>query len=63
MKWVIHKSSRLPEQTSYDGPTCEAAKVKGGQIYFTKKSAEKDAKKLSKVNPVGFKVSKLLTNQ
>lgn len=55
MQYVITKSSRIPTGP-YSGPSCEAAGVPENKIYDSKEEAIADAKKLSAVNPVGFKV-------
>lgn len=57
MPYVIHKVSRMPARTSYNGSTCQQADVTGGQVYADKRSAMRDARKLSAHNPVGFTVS------
>ena len=62
-EWIIMKSSRAradldvtPSNAYGQKSTCEKAGVKPSQVYTDKKKAEADAKKLAKVNPVGFKV-------
>lgn len=57
MKYIIYKHSRYYlGGPGYTGPTCNTAEVVPGKIYNTRKAAEKDAKKLSGCNPVGFDV-------
>lgn len=55
MKYFIVKASRT-SQWPYTGPTCRRAGVEEGKIYNTIEEAQKDAKQLTKYNPVGFKV-------
>lgn len=57
MLYVIHKTSRMLEYVSYNGPTCAAAGVIGGRVYNNLEEATRDAQKLSMCNPVGFVVS------
>jgi hypothetical protein len=64
-QYIIMKKSR-----SYDNPrridayantdTCMAAEVEPGQVYLDLSDAERDAKKLGMVNPVGFDVKELI---
>ncbi len=57
-RYVLRKKSRWsPTPRPYEGWSCEKAGVAPGQIYTDKNLAEKDARKLSKVNPVGFDVA------
>lgn len=58
-KYIIIKTSRPTSDTPYRGSSCERAGVLSGKIYESKEEAEKDAEKLSKVNPVGFVVKQL----
>ena len=58
MPYVIHKTSRMPAQVSYNGRSCANAGVTGGQVYSDKRKALADARKLSDHNPCGFVVSK-----
>lgn len=56
MKYIIIKASRV-SRVPYSGPSCKEAGLPSKGIYYSdKKSAEIDALKLSKVNPVGFRV-------
>jgi hypothetical protein len=57
MPYIIRKKSRSGF-SPYTGPTCKLAKVKPGKSYDNKKDAEKDARKLSDWNPVGFEAVK-----
>jgi hypothetical protein len=59
--FIIMKSSRAYEGAApinaYAQPeTCACADVEPGKVYSTKESAQVDADKLSKCNPVGFVV-------
>jgi hypothetical protein len=59
--FIIMKSSRAYEGATilnaYSQPdTCACAGVEQGKLYSDKKSAQIDADKLSKCNPVGFVV-------
>lgn len=60
MKYIIMKSSRSFDNPSaiwaYRGSTCIDAGVEPGKIYDDFESAQKDADKLTKYNPVGFVV-------
>jgi hypothetical protein len=55
MRYFIRKTTRT-ENFPYSGPSCEKAGVPEGKWYTDKSEAERDAKKLSKVNIVGFEV-------
>ncbi len=57
--YIICKSSRA-EDLPYAGPTCELAGIPSGIFYFTKGTAEKDARLLNKHNSVGFEVREVL---
>lgn len=55
--FVIFKKSRLYlGGVGYTGVTCTNAGVEQGKRYLDKDEAERDAKKLSECNPVGFEV-------
>ena len=65
-RFIIMKSSRALDDgkaqpsNAYSNPaTTKKAGVKAGHVYDSKEAAEKDAKKLGDVNPVGFAVVKL----
>ena len=65
-RFIIMKSSRALDDgkaqpsNAYSNPaTTRKAGVKAGHVYDSKEAAEKDAKKLGDVNPVGFAVVKL----
>ena len=65
-RFIIMKSSRALDDgkaqpsNAYSNPaTTKKAGVKAGHVYDSKEAAEKDAKKLGDVNPVGFTVVKL----
>ena len=65
-RFIIMKSSRALDDgkaqpsNAYSNPTTtKKAGVKAGHVYDSKEAAEKDAKKLGDVNPVGFVVVKL----
>jgi hypothetical protein len=65
-RFIIMKSSRALDDgkaqpsNAYSHPTTtKKAGVKAGHVYDSKEAAEKDAKKLGDVNPVGFAVVKL----
>ncbi len=61
-RFIILKASRVPptplvrEIDGYGGPTCADAGVDPGRVYLSRADAERDAKALSEVNPVGFRV-------
>ena len=59
-KFIIMKSSRAFDNPTtlwaYRGPACIAAGVEPGKVYDDKESAQVDADKLGKCNPVGFVV-------
>lgn len=59
MKYVIHKSSRVPAHISYTGPTLDRAGLRDQykETYDNYKEAKAFADELSKYNPVGFEVS------
>jgi hypothetical protein len=59
MKFVIHKTSRMPTDVSYGGPTWDAADLRDiyQETYDDLAHAEWIAAKLSQHNPVGFAVS------
>lgn len=62
--YIIRKNSRWTEKPiPYNGPTCDNAGIKGNQIYDDLEKAKKDAKLLSKYNPVGFSVIDCDTNE
>lgn len=58
--FIIMKSTRAFDNptrlNAYRGPACEDAGIEGGQVYTNREDAEKDAKLLTSVNPVGFVV-------
>lgn len=56
--FIIVKSSRKGG-FPYQGPSCIQAEVEPGKIYTDVDEAIADAKKLDKVNPVGFFVRQL----
>jgi hypothetical protein len=65
-RFIIMKSSRALDDgkaqpsNAYSNPaTTKKAGVKAGHVYDSKEAAQKDAKKLGDVNPVGFTVVKL----
>ena len=65
-RFIIMKSRRALDDgkaqpsNAYSNPTTtKKAGVKAGHVYDSKEAAEKDAKKLGDVNPVGFAVVKL----
>jgi hypothetical protein len=65
-RFIIMKSTRALDDgkaqpsNAYSNPaTTKKAGVKAGHVYDSKEAAEKDAKKLGDVNPVGFAVVKL----
>jgi len=63
-RYVIIKCSRYyTGGSSYNGPTCVNAGIKGGKIYRSKIIAERDAKILSEWNPVGFEVLRYKRNK
>jgi hypothetical protein len=54
---VIVKASReYHGGPGYAGPACKQAGIEPGRIYDTRSDAYRDGKKLSAVNPVGFRV-------
>lgn len=57
-EFIIIKNLRYYEKIryGYTGPSCLIAKVQPGKVYNSEKEASLDAEKLSKVNPIGFKV-------
>ena len=54
-KYIINKSSRYTSEP-YSGPTCAEAGVEEGKIYEEYDRAIYDAAKLTRCNPVGFRV-------
>jgi len=58
--FIIMKSSRSYEGVApinaYSGPSCACAGVEPGKVYNSRESAQVDADKLSRCNPVGFVV-------
>lgn len=56
MKYIIRKVSRLTSTPYADRVTCMKARVPFGKYYTSRRKAEIDAKRLSRVNPVGFEV-------
>jgi len=65
-RFIIMKKTRALDDgkaqpsNAYSNPTTtKKAGVKAGHVYDSKEAAEKDAKKLGDVNPVGFAVVKL----
>lgn len=55
--FVLRKKSRWERNIHpYQGWSCAMAGITPGQIYTDENLAETDARKLSKVNPVGFDV-------
>ncbi len=59
MYWYIIKNTRYSTHP-YAGIACEKAGVEPGKMYTTREEAERDAAKLTKVNPVGFSVAWLV---
>ena len=59
MKFIIHKTSRMPTDVSYDGSTWDTADLRDiyQETYDDLAHAEWIAAKLSQHNPVGFAVS------
>ena len=59
MKYVIHKSSRMPGVVSYTGSTLDRAGLRGEykETYEDREEAENFAKQLGQYNPVGFEVN------
>lgn len=56
-RYVIVKSSRLyGGGVGYSGIACERAGVDAGKVYQSKEEALIDAEKMTRVNPVGFRV-------
>ena len=69
-RFIIMKSTRALDDgkaqpsNAYSNPTTtKKAGVKAGHVYDSKEAAEKDAKKLGDVNPVGFAVVKLAAEE
>lgn len=58
--YIIRKSSRSGNTPYACGLTCEEAGVPCGYTYKDKNAAIIDAEKLSKVNPIGFDVIKII---
>lgn len=60
--YVIHKSTRVPLEKSYFGPTWDQANIRDmyQEQYADKAFAESIAAILTKYNPVGFCVAKVL---
>lgn len=63
--FVIHKSSRMPTDKSYSGPTWDAGFMRD---LYKEQYADFDAAKnicelLSLNNPVGFSITNLETNE
>jgi hypothetical protein len=58
MKYVIHKSIRLPGAESYNGPTWDSAGIRHlyKETYENKVDAERIAAILTAYNGVGFSV-------
>ena len=60
--YIIMKSSRLPalsiakESDAYAGLTCKEADIQPRQIYTSIVDAQRDAQRLTELNPVGFTV-------
>jgi hypothetical protein len=54
MKYAIRKKSRGTSNIPYAGPSCEKAGIYPGKIYDKKFQADRDAKKLTAINRVGF---------
>ena len=62
MAWVIVKKSRVYKGgNGYVGSTFEQAGIERKFQYSTEEEAEADAKALSAVNPVGFRVEEYKT--
>lgn len=61
MPYVIHKTTLLPEQISYYGPTWDKAELRHlyKPQYRDRDVAERLAHVLSLHNPVAFKVSEI----
>ena len=59
MAFVIHKTSRTPSKTSYDGVTWDEAGIRHlrQDAYGEKRQAETIATMLAAYNSVGFSVS------
>jgi hypothetical protein len=64
MQFVIMKSSRAVDTptpaSAYRGSTCIRAGVEPGKVYDSFETANADAEKLTRYNPVGFVVLTLL---
>ena len=56
MPFKIVKASRIFSGTGYTGPTCTKADTESNQTYEDIEVAKQDARKMSKINPVGFNV-------
>lgn len=59
MKYIIYKSSRLPQSVSYSGPTWDIAGIRDlyQPQYDNYDTANTLAKKLTQFNGVGFEVA------
>lgn len=57
-RFVIHKSSRVPSDESYSGPTWDSAGIRDRYkpVYDNVEEAIDLAYLLTKANPVGFRV-------
>lgn len=53
--FIIRKSTRC-EVWPYSGPSCDRAGIVAGKIYESEELAQTDARKLAKVNGVGWHV-------
>ena len=62
MPWYIVKRTRVSD-SPYIGPSCAKANVKPGRTYEHRGTAQRDARRLSKVNPVGFDVKELKSHE
>lgn len=60
--WIIHKMTRFPEKSSYSGSTWDSAGIREQwkEVYSDQEEAERLAKILTKHNPVGFEVSRIV---
>jgi hypothetical protein len=63
-QYIIMKRTRAydnptPRNAYQNWDTCQEAGVEPGMVYFDKDDAEYDARRLGKVNPVGFVVIEL----